>query len=366
MCRPSSPRGFILPTTLLVMALLTVMLTAAFVLVSAEHRTSENALASTRALLIAQSGLQKYFSRSSSIATNATYDSVASYPMPGGYATVAASRLVPATGSQQALWIVRSYGYATSGLLSGEVQARRAVAQLTTFNPGQLPVQAALTAVNATQVRPWFNVAYWYPNPIDGDDDCGSASRDTTGLVFASGDYTSTSSPPGPGPQNGTVTLGSRSEVYDSTHVDWASLFAGNFTPDYDVTAGTWPSSPSGWPIYYADGSLTLYSGTPVQEGVLVIRSDLYLAPGARWRGVIIIGGRVITSLIGGYRVRGAIISGLNEIGAPGSVLPNQLYRTQDSDDGIHWHSCNVVKSQEAMNAFSPIRGAWTDQWSLY
>lgn len=47
---------------MLVVTLLTVMLASAFILVSADYRTTLNAFASARALALAQAGMQNYFS----------------------------------------------------------------------------------------------------------------------------------------------------------------------------------------------------------------------------------------------------------------------------------------------------------------
>ena len=43
--RGRAPRGFVLPTSMLVVTLLTVMLAAAFILVSADYRTTDNTFA---------------------------------------------------------------------------------------------------------------------------------------------------------------------------------------------------------------------------------------------------------------------------------------------------------------------------------
>ena len=50
----AAERGFVLATTLLVTTLLTVMLAASFLLVSAEQRTTDNSFGTARALALAQ------------------------------------------------------------------------------------------------------------------------------------------------------------------------------------------------------------------------------------------------------------------------------------------------------------------------
>ncbi len=86
----SSRRGFILATTLLVMTLLTVMLVATFVLISAEFRTTNGSYSTSRSLDLAEAGLQSYFAFAHTLTTGS--DST-NYTFPGGYASVVAKRL---------------------------------------------------------------------------------------------------------------------------------------------------------------------------------------------------------------------------------------------------------------------------------
>ena len=88
--RPHS-RGFILPTTMLVVVLLTVMLAAAFALASAEYRVTDNAFASSRSLAFAQAGMQNYLSVGHNLLA-LTQDST-TYTFSNGWAAVVARRL---------------------------------------------------------------------------------------------------------------------------------------------------------------------------------------------------------------------------------------------------------------------------------
>src|SRR5262249_40278638 len=98
----------------MVMTLLTVMLSAAFIMVSAEFRASDNSLAISRASALAQAGLEDYLSRNRGIITSTVYDSVRlSYS--SGYADVVATRLsAQGGGSKPTIWLIRSSG-AVSG-----------------------------------------------------------------------------------------------------------------------------------------------------------------------------------------------------------------------------------------------------------
>ena len=189
------PRGFVLPTSMLVVTLLTVMLAAAFILVSADYRTTDNAFASSRALAIAQAGIEDYFSASHDL-LSATSDSI-NYTYGNGYAAVVARKIRDSVSTvAPALWVVRSTGFDTVRALSGQPNGRRTVAQFATFQGGVLPALAALTAANGVTMT----MSSDGPNPISGlntnfpssayDPPCTPpAASDTIGLVVPAGGY---------------------------------------------------------------------------------------------------------------------------------------------------------------------------------
>jgi hypothetical protein len=165
------PSGFILPTTLLVMTLLTVMLTAAFIMASAEFRASDNSMANSRALSLAQAGLENYFSSQRLLDTLSTYDSVR-ITFGNGYADVVGSRVRKQTGSHLPLWLVRSIGTSTDPKQPGQTQGQRAVAQMAELNTGLIPARAAITAINGIQMVAGGTGG----NPISGvDNNYGSS-----------------------------------------------------------------------------------------------------------------------------------------------------------------------------------------------
>ena len=337
--------GFILPTTLMVMTLLTVMLTAAFILVSAESRTTDNSLAMGRAQSLAIAGLQKYLTLNRGIAPGASSDSTR-LSFSTGYADVVGARLVAPNATGVALWLVRSTGVLTGSTLTGLTTARRTVAQLASFNPGVLPLRSAFMAGYPITV-----LGSGGP-PISGHDAC-NASNFSDDLTIATGTLS--------GSTGGLAAdyLPSSAAVLDSSHVDWASLLAGNFTPDYTVPS--WPSW-SGYPIGYAPGNLAISGGGRI--GILVVQGDLTLNAGAGWNGILIVGGRVIVPN-GTIAVRGAVISGLNNLITPGSVGLDTLYRVAGST-AFQWNSCEAGWSVAALAAMSPLKNGYIDTWAEY
>jgi type II secretory pathway pseudopilin PulG len=341
--RLTSSRGFVLPTTLMVMTLLTVLITAAFIMVSAEFRTSDNALAVSRANAMAQAGLQDYMSRNRGIGVGSSWDSIR-ITYADGYADIVGTRLVAQSGTRLPMWVIRSTAVLTGNMLTGMTTAQSTAAQLAQVSPGQLPLKAAF--VSAGQVTLTGGASSI--EPIVGTDECNSGITDTLGLLVVSTT----------GTMNGiTVRNMSKAAILDSTHVDWASLLNGNFTPDYTVTP--WPGSWSGYPTFYAAGDLTMTGG---HVGTLVVKGNLALGAGASWKGIVIVGG-TITSIGTGANIRGAVITGLNELVTPNSVGTTTIARGLNPQP-FQWNSCEAGFAVAAMAGISPLRHTFIDTWS--
>lgn len=373
-------RGFVLPTTLLVTTLLTVMLTAAFILVSAEHRTTDNSLAGARALSLAQAGLQSYLAANRGIGSTTTYDSVR-YTVSDGYSDVVAQRLRPAAGSSMAVWVIRSSGYSTDPRLGGQTQGKRVVAQLAQLNLGLLPARAALVSANGTQV-----IASG-ANPLSGDDlgtsvaPCvppGGNAADTFAVSTPTYSQGGGSDPQGEGSGggvNGVNLLASASAVIDSTRIDWASLLEGNFVPDYTIPGASLPAyGASTYNVGYVIGDATIpanpsssWNTAAGLRGMLVVTGNVYLSDQAHWDGIIVAGGTVgapVGAPNADYVVHGMVITGLNNSVSPGSVPVNQLRR--GGTRIIRWTYCYTRASIGSLNAMVPIRNGWVDTWTTY
>jgi hypothetical protein len=373
-------RGFVLATTLLVTTLLTVMLAASFLLVSAEQRTTDNSLGTARALAIAQAGLQVYFDSSRGLDTSSTYDSVR-IATAGGYADVVGRRLRPAgaaTGSTLALWVVRSSGVATVGVMAGQVQGTHTIAQLAQFNPGLLPARATMVALNGVKITGSKNAVY----PVSGHDlnqflcsgNPGGAAADTFAINVPWNSYNLDSGTTAPASQqSGIATVDSlpfplSTNLYDTTHIDWAGLLAGNFIPDYTYPPGPWPvDGASDYSVGYVNGNVTLPVGQ--KRGMLVVTGNVVAVSGTHWDGIIIAGGNFTTSpaSLNSYLIHGMIVTGLNK--ALGQVVaPNQFQRGASPNGGpsIQWTWCYTQSATAALSSMVPIKNAWADTWTTY
>jgi|GEM_PF-2352809 len=368
-----SRRGFVLPTTILVVTMMTVMLAAAFILVSADYRTTDNAFATARSLAIAQAGLQTYFSAGHNLVGHSS-DSTA-FGFSDGYAVVVAQKIRDSVTAPSpvapSLWVVSATGFDTLKAQRGQPNGQRAVAQFATLQPGRLFARAALSAPNGIQVQGTG------ANPLSGTD-LGTAvtgctrppltPTDTTPVTVPTAKYNGATNgsggfPAKPDPWIASVEyLASTEAVTDSTRIDWASLLNGQFTPDF---VGTWPAPCSGancpYYAYYWTGDVTI--PTLQRRGLLVATGNVTLASGTHWDGIIIAGGQLDMSCNAcGYIVHGMVITGLNTIQGT-AVNPNQMKRGSGT---LQWDWCYAHASIATQSFLVPLKNAWVDTWSTY
>jgi Tfp pilus assembly protein PilV len=354
-------RGFVLPTTLMVMTLLTVMLTAAFTLVSAEYRTTDNSHDRSRAHALAEAGLHNYFASNPSL--GGSQDSVR-YTMTNGYVDVIARRLRDSTSSKKQVWLVRATAYSSDPYQSGQLQGTRTVARLATYNPATMPATGALYAPNGVYVD-GSNVL---PNPISGTDAACNSPQGSFGLVVPTGGYVEAATggpdPTGTPASNGVSNRPSAASVLAQTRIDWASLTAGNFTPDYTLPAG--PVVWTGTPVVLIQGDYTLSGTTPGMPanptGVLVVTGNLTLGPDFHWEGVLLVGG-YLSARNDGTRLHGITMTGLNI--ALGNVVPRDTIR-RNNNMHVWWSSCDLNSSVQSLGGLIPVGNAWVNTWSTY
>jgi hypothetical protein len=345
---------------MLVVTLLTVMLAAAFILVSADYRTTLNAFATARALALAQAGLQNYLSVGHSLLA-LTQDST-TYTFSNGWAAVVSRQIRDSTiiaPRQPALWVVESIGFDTVRALSGQPNGQRAVAQFATLQPGILPARAAMVAVNGDSMMGIGT------NPISGRNfgfaiaGCvipASPHADSMGLTVPAGGYVGSGGNDVNGVKGVGLSieyLGSASTVIDSTRIDWAKLVAGQFTPDF---VGVLPSAGNNtYNSHYFTGNLTLPAGQ--RRGLLVVTGNVTFSSNTHWDGIIVAGGSVDFGP-GYFWMHGMTISGLN-----GTPTKNRVARGVGT---IQWDWCYLHASMSSLMYLVPLTNAWVDTWSTY
>lgn len=367
-------RGFVLATTLLVTTLLTVMLAAAFLLVSSEQRMTDNSFGTARALALAQAGLQNYFSQNRGITASQTYDSTR-IVLSGGYADVVAQQMRrggAGTGSVLALWLVRSSGVSTGPVMAGQVQGTHTVAQFAELNPGKLPARSAMVALNS--IAKITGGGSGATNPLSGLNfnsyvpGCTPPPMaDTFAVAVPSGGYSQSAnilSPDGRGIDPGPYLAWNN--LYDTTHINWPSLIAGNFLPDYTVPPGPWPTPLSNnYLIGSAPGDVTIPPSSGMR-GMLVATGNVTMAAGAHWDGIILAGGS-FSDAAGGV-VHGMVVSGLNL--ALGQPVAEDTLPVGAAPGGYHarvqWSWCYAQGAVNALASLVPMKNGWVDTWSTY
>jgi Tfp pilus assembly protein PilX len=364
----AADRGFVLATTLLVTTLLTVMLAASFLLVSAEQRTTDNSFGTARALALAQAGLQNYLAQNRGLSDTSSYDS-SRVTLVLGYADVVATKLRPsgaASGSSLALWVVRSTGVATSPVMAGQTQGSRTIAQFAQLNPGVLPARAALVALNGVVISAPPSGGFMPSNPVTGHDlgatgACvppGGLAADTFAVSAPSGWYQATNTQP-PAGVGVETSFPSWSNLYDTTHIDWAGLVGGNFIPDYTMPPAPWPPlGSSNYLVGYVAGDVTIPTGQ--RHGMLVVTGNVTMAANAHWDGIILAGGRFNPNATG--VIHGMIVTGLNL--ALGHAVPADTI--QAGQERVGWSWCFTQFSVNALSALVPMKNTWADTWTTY
>jgi hypothetical protein len=352
-------RGFILATTMLVMTLLTVMLVAAFILISAEFHTTNGSYSTSRSLNLAQAGLESYFAASHNLSSGS--DST-NYGFSGGYARVVARQLRAATTipKRSALWVVSATGVDSTRSITINGTGTRTVARLAYLNAGALPIHAAVMTANPIYVADGIN--------ITGAENCATASASIFGLAANNSDINiGIHTVQLHGTPSGRQLLASRQAAYDSTHIAWDQLSGGT---GFTTTA---PSPGATYQAYYYTGNLTL-AASQTYTGLLVLTGNLSFGDHATWNGVIIAGGWVRSASFY-FTVNGAIVTGLNNLTQSGcstsSTAPCVGPDTINGLGGggstnIFWNSCYAASAIATTVSLAPLRNAFMDTWKTY
>ena len=364
----SSRRGFALPLTILLIALLTVMLTAGFSRLQVERQIADGAGNVSTALTIAQSGLQTYLGTVNTDACTRPIrppdgDSVR-INLTGGYADVVA-RVVqrPLDTLQTWTYIVRSTGYVIHPLAGPEPRARRTVAQFARWQTGHLYIRAAWTAANG--INNWappgsgeFRGRDQNPTP-----ECSQPEINPIRAPLGEGPL-----PPSEYLTDGTLPIvessGTPMEVADSTGIDWLATITGGLIPDYtSVQLGNLD-----YPVQVITGNLTIGSGASVIEGtgLLVVTGDLRIRGASfKWYGVVLVG-RQLKFDAADQRFDGYLVSGLQEQDSTPPNIPRTKLGGAGNSTSIHFNTAYIRRAMESLTGFVPIGNAWMDNWATY
>lgn len=363
-------RGFALPLAVLALALITATVVAAFAATNAETVANNALRAQNHAYQLAEAGLQQFMLRrsESGFCTNCvsspppTDSEWTRVSLPGGYATVVATRLrAQKSDGTPALFLVRSTGVDTMVRMSGAgrlVFAIRTVGLFATFGTSPLRSLGSWTSFNGiTQngSRPAFA-----QSSIEGNDACFSGDR--AGAVVPPGQWSGTGEAPFGSPAiNTSMTLDS---LKLAIGVDWNAIKNHDAIPaDYTIPPQSWPSSFGNWPVIRLKGNFSVPGSGG--KGTLIADNDLTISSNYGWQGIILVGGKLTASGTG--TISGAIVTGLNRMlpGAPADV------GTTDNDlnsnrNWFRYNSCDVERAAQRLDTYFALTNTWMDNIAVW
>jgi len=359
-------RGFALPITIFLIAILTVMLGSTFTRAATEHQIAYGSKAAIVATFVAQSGLEKYFSQDFLDWNRPVPGDSMRLDLRGGWAWVVPEVLrTPADTMNDFLYIIRSTGYTENPSQPGDALASRAIAQFAHWQTPWIDApRAALIAANRLEIEsPNYKVVF------DGRDRPNSLCAGDPLLPDGFGARLPASGNSGLSRATylGAPALlksGTRESVAQLVNIDWAAIRSGEFIPDYTSPqyglTGNFPSQLVDGNYYE---SIEHFEG----EGLLIVTGNLKVSSSREywyWRGVILVGGRAEFESDTTY-IYGRVITGLNYLTGD-TPTNNETDVTATRLARIRFDSCNIRKSLKSLKGFVPLVNAWVDNWSTY
>ena len=345
--------GIAIPLVLILIVLLSVFAAAALTVVSLERRTVGSSALQGDAYTLARSGLDRFVASRTTLGFTAVPPAAVEstrIALNNGYADVVLTRVRTAQSLEPALYVIRSRGTRTDGSAAHLPIAFRTVAQVARWQDASMQVLSSWTSLRGLT---WKNGA----GELNGNDLCGAASPVAGVGVPSSPGYSQGSGPKAPNGFPDTLRLPTASAP-DSVKIDWARLRVGGVVPgEVDIPPSAWPgpaqwADPNYWPVIVVQGNLTLPSDG---RGLLVVTGDLNLTGGRWWRGVVLVGGRVVERA--GNRIHGAMVSGLDrKLGGVATPV--------DSVNGplrVQYDSCSVSRALTEFRGLAPYRNATVD-----
>jgi hypothetical protein len=373
MPRLENRKGFALPMAILVIAVITAALAAAFMATNAEIATNQAQKGTERAFAIAQNGLQQFLVRRSESGwcqycgspPTATAEStkVASN---GGYAWVVSRRVHPSSGTNDpGYYFITSTGVDTTTKMSaggGTIYATRTVGMYAKWNSQIIHVLAGWTSLSGIQKNGSAGV-------ISGIDQCG-ADTSVAGASVPEGGWSSNGhfTPTGNPPLDTTKT---QNQLASALHIDWAGIMNGDMPADVEIPPGSFPSSTqfadtSYWPTIriHTNG----YSLPRAGRGIIIADSNFVISGSNMWDGIILVGGGLTSN--GNNTTSGATISGLNVLlgGYADSGVVNGLADTSTANGtkSYVYNSCNVLRAGKGLQGYVAYPNTWLDNIAIY
>lgn len=380
---PLNEQGSSLILVLMMILLLMVAISGAFLRVTTERRVALDATAQVDAYALAQSGIDRYLIENTAVP--AVLPDSATYSLNGGTATVTLRWLRrSAVEPADTIMLITSRAVANGNRYSASApQASRTVSQMIRFAPGLLDVQAG-----------FYSFSGFHKNgnsgSLSGYDHCG-VNPPIAGIAVTSqpGDpssahYSGHTNPIDGDPENTPLNIGTPGPTGTAKNVltfDWEGISQRTaITPDYYqrtvAPKVNWqpnnpPSNGSAYNIYFVEGD---YEGKfPGNgKGIFIVTGNLTMNGNTTWNGIVLVGGHFTSN--GNNTVYGATYVGLNTLVAaynpPNPPLPAfPIPGVQDVGNGTkiyQYDSCAIKNALSQFGDWNRLGNAWTDNWPAY
>lgn len=369
MLRLANRKGFALPMAILVIAVLTAAIAAAFSSTNAEYTTNAAQRSENRAYNLAETGLEQFMVLRNTtgfcdhcgdpIAVDSEWTRVS---LPGGYADVVAVKVKQATDSvTPAIFFIRSKGVDTTVKLSTAiaVNAEHTVGIYAKWTTSTMKVSAA-----------WVSLSGLVKNgagTIDGRDACGQmpsvAGAQVPDTMFKNNGSASDfyGNPP-------VDTSMSFDSLKKKNLIDWNAIINQNsMAPDITIPGGTFPSTgafqadTNYWPVIRI--KTNGYTLPNAGRGIIIADSDFEVHGSNMWSGILLVGGQLTSD--GNNTTWGATLSGLNYLlggHPPASISGNDTTTaTANGQKTYVYDSCSVAKATQRMRKYISIPNSWMD-----
>jgi hypothetical protein len=349
-----------LPTTILVITLVTIMISALFVRVQTDRRIGESGGHVVDALTIAQSGLDSYLGTLNTDACDRTLrppdgDSIR-FNLTGGYADVIAHVIQrPVDSLSTWMYVVRSTGHVIVPTLGSDPQAQRTIAQFASWQSNTLLPRATYTAANGL-----FRMAGTDTTEYKGADQAsGCEEADVNAMRLPLGvNPTPRADFRMNGPLPYIVQAGTNVQVANETGINWPAVTGGGLVADTNAIV-LWDMT---YPVMLVPGNAVLNVVNDQGFGTLIVTGDLTIQGNfLNWYGIVLVGGRILFNATD-QRVDGFVVSGLNEqLGTPVAMSSfGPGYLDIDYDSGF------ARLAMMPLAGFAPVTNGWIDNWATY
>lgn len=367
-------RGVTLVTSLLLILLLTVTIIAGFTRVSADRRTALDAGGAVDAYAIAQNGIDRYLTVTTTEPT--VFPATVTYNVPGGTASVRVERVRAETATLPSMYLLTSTGASQAKRYSARAaRSERTVAQAVQWSKASLVGAAALTTLNG------INQA-GQPATYDGINGC-PGFPDAPGLqMLNAADFTksngSKQDPEIYGTNGSNITeMGTLQQALDGLGFKWGDVVSAVGTMPNVVTVPpaqfgskdfggyNFPDqSVKPWPIVMIDNkNAATYAANKAGHGILIVTGDFETSGNAfGWDGLVLVGGRLIVN--GNSTWTGSVYAGLNNDDPlnPSVVTDNSILGTKT----FKFNSCAIANALTAFGGWAKLANTRLDNVPNY